>query len=527
MNSDFDSLYASAQRHAQAGRFDDCVRQLQDIVAIAPDHGPALEGLGIMAAQRNDMASAADYLLRAARCMDMSVQQLLRAAQVCLSAGRADDARRLFEQALDEQPTLAPALYGAAVAHAELGQEHAARQKLAQLARCHPKSAEAHYNRGTLLGMLARYEEEIAAYRQAIALKPGMIDAHVNLGVALRDLHRFDEALRQFKQALALDPDHVGARTNRAQTNLLLGQFEHGWREYEWRWRDGMQKHGFDPATCWNGTQDLAGKTLFVHHEQGYGDTMQFVRLAGRLQARGARVVLRVQDALLPLLRPYPGVDAVIGERDPVPAFDYHIPLLSLPHALKLREADFGATPYLAADPARAAYWQAELPADGRPRVGLVWASSRAHRLSHARRSLRLEDMRELLALPAAFVSLQKDVYDVDRELLADLAARGALFDAAPRLSDFGETAALVSGFDLVVTVDTAVAHVSAAMGKPTWILLSHLPDWRWQLAREDTPWYGCVRLFRQPSRDDWATPLGRLREALQRRIDAAGAANS
>jgi hypothetical protein len=387
---------------------------------------------------------------------------------------------------------------------------------LTHLSKTHPGLAEAHYNRGTLLGTMGRYDDELDAYRLAIAINPRFVRAYVNLGVALRDLHRFDEALLQFRKALSLNPGDVGARTNRAQTNLLLGEFEHGWREYEWRWRDGTQDHGFSPDTQWTGAQPIGGRTIFVHHEQGFGDTLQFIRFVDRLTAAGARVVLRVQDTLLPLLRNYRGAAEVIGETGQVPPFDYHIPLLSLPFALKARAPDLAVSgPYLHVDDTLVSRWDDVFAGStGRPRIGLVWSGSRTH-LNDRNRSVPLEQVEPLLDADADFLALQVDMREGDRARLAKLDQSGVLRDISTRLTSFAETAALISCLDLVISVDTAVAHLAGALGKPVWIALPFVPDWRWQLDRNDSPWYSTARLFRQTTRGDWTHVVAALRAEL------------
>lgn len=523
MNRDIERALDAAQQHAAAGQTDDAARLLQDVLNHAPDHGEALEGLGYLAARQGDHARAADYLVRAAANMTMSTEQLHFAAQVCQLAQRHADALAFYERALARSPHHAESVLGVAMALIRLEQPARALATMEQLCNLQPRSPEAHYNRGTLLGTMARYNEELDAYRHAIALNPRFVLAHVNLGVALRDLGRFDEAMQQFKKALSIDPNDAGARTNRAQTNLLRGEFEHGWREYEWRWRDGSQDHGFPAQTLWTGAQPVAGKTLFVHHEQGYGDTLQFLRFVDRLSAAGARVVLRVQDALLPLLRGYRGAAEVIGEADAVPPFDYHIPLLSLPFVLKLRAADLAATaPYLDAD-VDTAPWNDVLAdnngsSDGsserKPNIGIVWSGSRTH-LNDRNRSMTLEQLLPLFDADARFFALQPDIRERDRDTLAQLEQRGVLRDVSARLSNFADTAAFISRLDLVISVDTAVAHLAGALGKPVWIALPFMPDWRWQLARSDTPWYANARLFRQTRRDDWSNVVGELRAAL------------
>jgi tetratricopeptide (TPR) repeat protein len=518
MNHDIAQSLADAQQKFTAGQYDEAAALLHGILSIDPDHSETLEALGYVAAKQGDFARAADYAMRAAQPASTNPQQLHFAAHICQLAGRHADAIALFERVLAAYPDHAESLHGAAMSLVATGEHERALQRLARLTQRYPQSAEVHYNRGTLLGQMERYDEELAAYRQAIALKPNFVRAYVNLGVALRDLHRFDEALQQFKKAVSIDANDAGARTNRAQTNLLLGEFEHGWREYEWRWLDGTMSHGLPDATLWTGKQPLNGKTVLVHGEQGFGDTVQFIRFIGRLSAMGARVVVRVQDALLPLLRGYPGAADVIGETAPLPAFDYHIPMLSLAFALKLRETDLSAaSPYIHADSQLAAQWADVFSRDdATPRVGIVWSGSRTH-LNDRNRSIPLAQSLPLFDANAQFVSLVKDVRESDRACLDECVARGALRDVSDRLTTFAETAALVAQLDLVITVDTAVAHVAGALGKPVWIALPFTPDWRWQLKRDDSPWYPQMRLFRQAKRNDWSDVIENLRAALDR----------
>ncbi len=521
MNHDIAHALAAAEKNLMTGQLDDAAHLLRSILSTVPDHGEALAGLGYIAAQQGDHARAAEYVMRASSHMSMSVEQLNFAAQVCRLAQRHADAVVLFERCLAQFPNHVPSLHGAAMSLIQLGELQRALEMLVHICKKQPQSAEAHYNRGALLGQMERYEDELDAYRQSIALKPNFVRAYVNLGVALRDLQRFDEALFQFRKALSIDPNDAGARTNRAQTNLLLGEFEHGWREYEWRWRDGTCSHGFPESTLWTGAQPVNGRTVFVHHEQGFGDTLQFVRFVDRLSAAGARVVLRVQDALLPLLRNYRGAAEVIGETGQVPQFDYHIPTLSLPFALKVRAPDLAvAGPYLHADDALVAQWD-DLFAHSirRPRVGIVWSGSRTH-VNDRNRSISLEQLKPLFDADADFFALQQDVRDNDRACLTQLEQRAVLRDVSARLTTFAETAALIARLDLVISVDTAVAHLTGALGKPIWIALPFMPDWRWQLNRSDSPWYAAGRLFRQTTRGDWTGVVAALRaeiDALRR----------
>ncbi|MGI4856210.1 MAG: tetratricopeptide repeat protein [Janthinobacterium lividum] len=532
MHASVASLLDTATQHFQAQRFAEAAQSLLAVLEHDPQHADALDGLAHIALRRNDAVLAADYFDRAFAVLAPDVQRLHVAALANQAAGRHARALALFEQELQRAPRDIVAITAIATAMTGQGAHARARQLLERAIGAAPRVWQLHYNLGRVLGSLGEYESEMAAYRRALELKPDCVDAYVNLGVALRDLHRFDEALRMFRKAVQLDAQHAGARTNRAQTNLLLGEFEHGWREYEWRWRDGGQHPPFDTRRLWLGEAPLQGRTLLLHAEQGFGDTLQFVRYTALLAGRGARIVLQVQAALLPLLADHSGVDQVVADSAPVPAFDYHCPLLSLPLALGTRAASIpAAVPYLQADAARSAAWRTwlALPADAqadaqansqahspmrkqRPCIGVAWSGQASH-VNDRNRSMALADWLALLACDAAFVSLQKDVRETDRDTQARLPA---LRDPASRLTTFADTAALIAGLDLVICVDTAVAHLAGALGKPVWVLLPFTPDWRWQMTRDDSPWYPGMRLFRQPARGDWRAVMRDVQAALE-----------
>ncbi|HVG03487.1 MAG TPA: tetratricopeptide repeat protein [Burkholderiaceae bacterium] len=446
--------------------------------------------------------------------MTPHIELSLAKARKHFIAGRLDKADSLLRAVLTDMPDCTEALEGLALVATKKGAYPRALHALERLIAIHPQLAEAHYGKGCVLGMMGRFDDELAAYQSAIALQPNFAQAYVNMGVALRDLHRFDEALQQFASAIDIDPNYAAARTNRAQTNLLLGHFSAGWSEYEWRWLDGGTPHGFDPQKQWTGEQPIAGKTVLAHAEQGMGDTLQFVRYVEQLAREGARVVLRVQSALLPLLREYPGTAQVIGENDAVPDFDWHCPLLSLPLAFKTDATNIpAAIPYLSADPQQIAHWREIVGgATRRPRVGIAWAGLRTPS-EHGNRSMRLAELAPLLATNAHFVSLQKDVPHVDRPLLRKL---DSLLDVSHRLRTFADTAALISQLDLVISVDTSVAHLAGGLGAPVWIALLFTPDWRWQMKRTDSPWYPHARLFRQSVRGDWKDVIDRLTRGVE-----------
>jgi tetratricopeptide (TPR) repeat protein len=507
----------AAYAHFGEGRLDEAAQLLRSVIDVEPHHGDALEGLAYIAVRQRDAKAAADYFDRALAQLPATSARYADAGTANQAAGRHERAVECFDEALALAPRTAarvPLLHAAAESSSELGNHERARQSLTQARDLNPGVWQSHYNLGRVLGLAGHYDEEVAAYRRAIELQPDCVVAYVNLGVALRDLRRFDEALRVFKKAVQIDPNDAGARTNRAQTNLLLGEFEHGWREYEWRWRDGGQFHSFGP-NAWRGESSLKGKTLLVFNEQGFGDTLQFVRFVDPLVASGVRVVLRVQDALLPLLADYPGVAAVVGEGSELPPFDLHCALLSLPHALAAYRSPIPAsTPYLQADPARRCAWQARLGSTGDARrIGIAWSGSTWH-TNDRNRSIALsawQSALECYAGRAEFVSLVKDVRAGDRDALSRL----PVVEVSDGLDTFADTAALIAELDLVICVDTAVAHLAGALGKPVWILLPYTPDWRWQLERSDSPWYPSARLFRQAERGDWNSAMAQVHEAL------------
>jgi tetratricopeptide (TPR) repeat protein len=518
MSSSIAALLEAAQQHFHAGRHDAATQLLHDVLAADPANGDALEGLAYIAAHAGDASLAADYFEQALAHLPPSPERLSNAACANQAAGHHRRAVELFERLLDIAPRNLDALLAAGKSYSDLGEYEQALRMLGRARTLNPRAWQIPYNIGRALGLLGRFEDEIAHYRQSIELKPDNATAYVNLGVALRDQRRFEEALGAFKKAIQIAPNDAGARTNRAQTNLLLGEYEHGWREYEWRWLDGGQRHEFGER-AWLGERPLDGRTLLVHSEQGFGDTLQFVRFVPWLAASGGRVVLRVQDPLLPLLKRFPGTDLVIGTSDEVPPFDDQCPLMSLPHALKAHRRPIPAAPYLQADPVLRERWRQRLPAQpARVRVGIAWSGSRTH-VNDRARSMTLADWAPLFDVDARFVSLVKDVREVDRTTLQSAPHIDQVADA---LDTFAETAALIAELDLVICVDTSVAHLAGALGKPVWVLLPFMPDWRWLLDRSDSPWYGTARLFRQPTRGAWPTVVANVRSALDEFIAGA-----
>lgn len=437
-------------------------------------------------------------------------------------AGRIDRAEALYLQALEAQPDNADALFLLSVLQHKRGNALEAVNLLTKALAIASNHPEACYNLGVALRDLGRPAEAEASYREALRLRPDCPETHNNLGVALSDLGRPAEALACYDRVLAIRPDDVSAHFGRSRPLLLRGEYAEGWREFEWRWRGGtaekVKVRGFAEPQ-WRG-KDVTGKTLLLHAEQGFGDTLQFCRYASLVGAT-VRVILEVQSPLVRLCSSLAGVAQVVARGEPLPAFDLHCPLMSLPLAVGTTlDTIPSEVPYLTADPALVAGWRERLTCFHGLRVGLVWAGSLRPEPEliaiDRRRSITLAMMAPLGEVSGvSFISLQKG------EPAAQSANAGlglALHDFTASLQDFADTAALIEALDLVISVDTSVAHLAGALGKPIWLLNRFDTCWRWLLDRDDSPWYPQLRQFRQPSPGDWNSVMRAVRDALQRR---------
>jgi hypothetical protein len=324
-----------------------------------------------------------------------------------------------------------------------------------------------------------------------------------------------DEALSVCQRAIQLRPDHAGAHWNKSLVLLLKGDFAQGWAEYEWRWqsKDFRSPRRDFPQPQWRG-EDPSGRTILLHAEQGFGDTIQFIRYAPLLAGRGARVIVECQPELQRLLGGVEGIQHLTARGEPLPPFDLHTPLLSLPLAWGTRVKTIpGNVPYIKPDPALVGAWRGRLAGDSALKVGLVWAGSPI-RKDDRYRSLPLSSLAPLAGVKGvSFYSLQKGKAT---EQAQNPPPGMNLIDMTEEIKDFADTAALISHLDLVITVDTAVAHLAGAMAKRVWTMLEFVPAWRWLLNREDSPWYPTMRLFRQPAIRDWATVIRRVAGELQ-----------
>jgi tetratricopeptide (TPR) repeat protein len=441
-----------------------------------------------------------------------------------LGLRRFDDAVEAYEKALARTPDLADALRNQAAALRMLGRYEQALGNYDRALVLTGANVELMYNRALVLQQLGHYDEAFAGYQAACDARAETAQEVFARAVALQQLRRDQDALECYERAREIDPNHADARRSQAFCRLQLGDFARGWEQHESRWLDSeaMQRRRHTDRPLWLGQEPVAGRTLLLHAEQGYGDTLQFCRYATLVAAQGASVVLQVPAALKSLLASLEGVSRVISEQDPVPEFDLQCPIMSLPLAFGTTLSTVPAgIPYLQSDPARRLLWRQRLEGHAGPRrlrVGLAWAGN-PNQNNDENRSMLFAELGPLLKENATFVSLLPAVRERDVETLA----HSEVVTFGAELGDFADTAALLCELDLVISVDTSVAHLAGALGKPLWVLLCRVPDWRWLLQREDSPWYPQARLFRQDKPGDWPDLVERVARELKQVIVQGG----
>ncbi|OIQ86705.1 beta-barrel assembly-enhancing protease [mine drainage metagenome] len=435
--------------------------------------------------------------------------------------GQLDEAEVLYRRLLSFFPNQPEVLATLGTLSAQQGRHEEGIRQFEQSLKISPRQPIALYNLGAELQKLSRLEEALACYDKAIALHSTDVDMHLNRGNTLKDLGRHDEALASYDRAIALQPACAAAYWNKGLINIFTGNFEPGWQLYEWGWNCGERgtPRNF-PRPRWLGEQPIDGKTLLIHAEQGLGDAIQFCRYAPMVAALAARVVLEVPAPLVALLSTLEGDILVVQNGSALPDFDLYCPVMSLPLAFKTTISTIPAgIPYLHADPAKQRFWQERLGRKTRPRVGLAWSGSATHKNDH-HRSIPLHMLEPLLQLPLEFHSLMKEIRPGDAP---DASRLDQIHFHRELLHDFSDTAALASEMDLVISVDTSVAHLAGALGKPVWVLLPFAPDYRWMANRSDTPWYPGATLFRQPAIGDWCGVIDEAAQQLKAKFLFAG----
>jgi tetratricopeptide (TPR) repeat protein len=432
--------------------------------------------------------------------------------------GHFDAALQSYDRAIALNPGLSQAFFKCGSVYQELKEPDKALASYDRAIAIRKDYAEAWVNRGTVLHGENRLDEALASFDAAIKIRSDYAEAWYSRGSTLVKTHQLDAALASYDRAIALKPDFAEAQYNRSLALLQAGDYAAGWLAYEWRWKNAARLFMGEPRVFrqprWLGQENLKGKRILIYCEQGLGDTIQYCRYVKLVADLGAEVIFEVQAPLVSLLAALPGVSRIVAAGSLLPDFDYQCPLLSMPFSFRTTlQSVPAATPYMYADAEKIALWQARLGIRSRPRVGLVCTGSTAYG-NDQNRSIPLAEWAARLPRDYEYVCLQKEYRDAD---LAKLAENPWIANYAAEQKDFSDAAALVESMDLVISVDTAVAHLAGALGKRTWRLLPVSSDWRWMLHREDSPWYPTMRLYRQQAAGDWGSVFARVTADLRR----------
>ncbi len=537
-----DDTFGQGWKHHQAGAFADAERAYRDVLQREPANARVWFVLGVLFQDQKRPGDAVPCFQQAVRfqpdearghfflanafliqgkstearesylrCLRLEanhVEALTNLGFILSEEGKWEEAKERYRRALKLKPEL-PEL------HHNLGNVLREQGKLTEAMECYdralkfkPDYAKAHINRGIALLSLGRTADAVASLRRAVELRPDFADAHNSLGAALSVAGDLDGAIDEYLHALRLKPDFAEAHWNSSLALLLQGKFEAGWTEYEWRWKRNTNE--VLPAfkqPRWDGSP-LSSRTILLHTEQGIGDNLFALRYASMVKARGGIVLVKCPKWLIPLFSRVSGIDRLIAKSEPLPAFDVHLPLLSLPGVFGTRlETIPGAVPYISADPPLIEHWRRELSPIREFRIGVAWQGNPSHAWDR-HRSFALKHLEPLARVPGVrILSLQKGPGSEQLEALGD---RFSVLSLGSRLDEahgsFMDTAAVLRNVDLLVTSDTAIAHLAGALAVPVWLALCSTPDWRWLLERTDSPWYPTMRLFRQSTLGDWAT---------------------
>lgn len=503
---------------AALDKLDEAEYLFSEALRLTPANPELLFNLGNVFKQGERYAAAEEYYLRALALKQDYIEAQINLGFVLWKQAKTAEAEKCFRSIIDSPPGNADAANTLGVMLRELGRQAEAETLLRQLLTRQPGFAEAWNNLGVVLEDMGRSEDAQTCFRQAIEIRPAYASAYNNLGKVL--LHfNIDESVRAFQQALAIDAGYINAHCNLGVALLLRGDFHDAWPEFEHRLnrKELAAMYAGYTAPLWQG-EALQGKTILLHAEQGMGDTIHFIRLAQTLARRGGRVIVECQPPLKRLLRPVEGVAAIYAKGEPLAYYDFHLPLMSLPYRLGIDSVESipSFSPYIHAEVDRAKQWGERIGGAGKWMAGLVWAGDprKTELDSHLidkRRSIELRQFAPILSLRGIrFFSLQKG------EAASQVSScTESITDYMPEIDDFADTAALISHLDLVISVDTSVAHLAAAMGKPVWLLSRFDGCWRWMLGRDDTPWYPSMRLFRQQKPGDWGPVVERIHSEL------------
>lgn len=508
---------------ADRGQPDGAIACYQQALRLKPDYFECWLNLGNVLGGKNRIGEAEAAYRKAVglRPADPKARRLL--GVILARKDKFDEAIAEHREAIRLRPSLHDAHNDLGITLARLNRFEEAAESYRKAIECRPNYAEAMSNLGNALRNLGQFAESLECYQKAIALKPNYADAHNNMGITYAEVGRFREAAAAYTECLKLRPNHVDAHMNRALTWLRDGDLARGWAEYEWRWKKRQVSPRPLIQPYWNGFP-LKGMRILLVTEQGLGDTMQFIRYAPILKAQGATVVFECPEKLLKILGRTPGIDEVIPQGQPLPDYDFHIPLLSIPGlvgtSLETIPAD---VPYIHPDPDLIEKWRREFAGVREFKVGINWQGNPKY-AGDRHRSIPLKCYESLAKVPGVkLYSLQKNA---GHEQLKEMGERIPVVDLGPRLDEssnpFMDTAAVMKNLDLFITSDTAVAHLAGSLGVPIWMATSVAAGWQWMTGREDSPWYPTMRMFRQTTLLEWDPVFERIARELTTLVPAS-----
>lgn len=512
---DVASLRGLASIASRCGNYADLVEDLCTVQEASPNMHLVFYLIGYALCKLGRFSEGVECFDKAVVLAPNTPNYLCDRASALAELHRHDEALEGYDQAIALDSKYADAFVFRGSSLFALGKVDAAIASFTQAIALRPNSPAAYLNKANAYLHTGRFALAIRCYEHAIDLQAHYPMAYTNRSVALKGLHRLQDALGSIEKALAQEPNYLDALWNKALTQLLAGNLSEGFSSYLVRW----QTEVFKPVSrqfqkpLWLGESPIAGKRLLVHNEQGLGDSIQFCRFVSQAAQAGAQLIYEVEPALFGLMQSLPGVHTLLRQRDPLPPFDYYCPVMSLPVALGTTlETIPGHGSYLRAAPDKVAQWALRLGKKTSPRIGLAWSGSLTHKADH-QRSIALSQL--LSALPAglSYFSLQKELRPTDAAVLG---ANPQIAHFGDEIQDFSDTAAICQAMDLVIAVDTSIAHLGGALGVPTWVLLPHTPDWRWLLEREDSPWYASLGLIRQSRVNVWGDVLRVVHNRLQ-----------
>ena len=510
-----DAYFNLGSLQSNAGNYTDALASFNAAIAVGAGHAGAHGGRGLALMALGQPGAAVLSFDEAVRLKPDFARVFSNRAQAQAKLGRTAEARVSHAQAVLLDPQDAAIHFNRGGFFSDLKEWREASESYRTALKLKPDYAEAHCNLGLVQQDMGQADAAMESYAQALAINPGLATAYNNRGNLFRSRRQFELALSDYRQAIVLEPNSAEGHYNIGQVALLQAHFSTGWPQYEWRRLIAealaVQLRTL-PQPGWFGEFPISGKSIFLYAEQGLGDTIQFCRYVGMVAQLGASVTLEVQSALADLVADLEGVSHLIVAGAPIPSTDYKCSLMSLPGAFKTTlETIPNQVPYLRPDAVKVARWREVLGPGTRPRIGLAWSGNPGHS-ENAKRSLALSEWIAHLPTEFDYFCLQKEVSEPDRQTLSSY---GRILTVEAYDKDLSDTAALIETLDLVITVDTSIAHLSGALGKETWILLAYLPDWRWLLDRSDSPWYPTAKLYRQVHPGDWRSVVAEVQKDL------------